>query len=394
MKLNASLAAGIIWLISNVTFAQSVVVDNDIVSQSGGISEASSSTTSTQLNYQVCNSTNSDQQALLKIDIIGNGPNQVPLGSTILDAKLRLRAQIGGDGLLYRAGEQWDATPTWGEVGGDVLPAGTFIAVGRNTGQSIDVPVTEHVQLWANGTTSNQGWVIKGDFNNDDCAAARMYNGSAGVDDRPRLRVIYDAPGGGDATKPTIMDVDVGSTTSPHADYDVPDGSGEQLRTIPLAKINQFFVKFSEHVTGVTDSKFDFYNVTTQSVYTGTVSYNSATFVATFTLDSEVSAHGQFVLHVRNVIEDTSGNNLDGAWTNPTHVDDAESDMFPSGVGGLGEGPLSMYLTVLRADFNRDNVVDSADRERWDTNFGMTGASFDDGDANGDGDVNGFDLTI
>jgi len=181
--------------------------------QSGGTSEASPAVSSTQLNYRVCNSSNSDQQALLKMNVIGSG--LVPAGSTITSATLRLKAEVGGDGLMYRAGETWDNTPTWDEVG-DVLTAGGFIGVGLNTGQSMEFNVASHVQLWADGT-SNQGWVIKG--SSDDCQAARIYNGSASTSNRPRLTVVFVPP---DTTAPQVMDIDVGSSVSTHADYDVP----------------------------------------------------------------------------------------------------------------------------------------------------------------------------
>jgi hypothetical protein len=372
------------------TQALADAVENDVLSQAGSISEASPNATSSQLDYRICNSGNSDQQALLKINIIGNGTNQVPAGSTILFAQLQIRAQVGGDGQLYRAGESWDSTPTWNEVG-DVLTAGTPIGVGLNSGQSGDYDVTAHVQLWANGT-SNQGWVIKGFA--DDCQAAKIYNGSAGDDDKPHLTVVFTPPGGGsDTTPPKVMDVQIGSTLSPHAVYDVPVGSGAQLETVPVGKINQVFVKFSENVNGLTSSKFDFYDTTTQTVYSGTATYNSGTLTATFQLTNPVLVSGKFVLHVYNVISDDAGNHLDGVWNNPTHVDDGTGDTFPSGTGG--EGPFSFYLVVMRSDFNHDNIVNSADLTIWQNNHGITsGAAHGEGDANGDGAVDGADFLI
>jgi hypothetical protein len=164
------------------------IVQNAILSQSGGTDSSNPSTSSSDLAYGKCSS-GVTKQALLKIDIIGNGVNQVPLGSTVTSATLRLKAITGGDGILYRVGESWDSTPTWNEVGDALADSGDSVGVGLNTGQSIEFDVTEHVQLWASGTFS-QGWVIKGP--NVDCAYADIYNGSASSTNRPRFhRIVY-----------------------------------------------------------------------------------------------------------------------------------------------------------------------------------------------------------
>jgi hypothetical protein len=172
------------------------------LAQSGGIEQQNPSTSFATLNYQVC--TNQEKDALLKMNVIGSG--LVPAGSTITLATLRLRAQVGGDGQLYRCAESWDSSPTWNELGGNVSTIGSSIGVGLNTGQSIEFDVTSHVQLWADGT-SNQGWVIKGSVN--DCAQARVYNGFAGPNDVPRLTVIFVPPVPPDTTPPQVVDIDI-----------------------------------------------------------------------------------------------------------------------------------------------------------------------------------------
>ncbi len=55
---------------------------------------------------------------------------------------------------------------------------------------------------------------------------------------------------------------------------------------------------------------------------------------------------------------------------------------------------LRTTLPVLEADFDGNGVVDQADRDIYDTFTGMSGATQEQGDANGDGQVNAFDLCI
>lgn len=380
MKSSGTLIAALVMCcLCDETFSQSPV-DNTTLSQAGGISEASPSSTSAQLNYRVCNASNSDQQALFKIDIIGNGVSQVPEGSTITEATLRLKAQVGGDGLMYRAGEPWDSTPTWNEVG-DVLTAGSSIGVGLNTEQSIEFDVTSHVQLWADGT-SNQGWVIKGFL--DDCQAARIYNGSAGLNDRPRLRVYFIPP---DTTPPQVTDIDIGSTVSTHPDYDLPVGSGVQIKTVPIAKVNQVFVTFSENVTNVSASTVSLATKSGTSI-PATVSYSSN--VATLQLSTPITSATKVVLTVTSGssgVRDPAGNQLDGEWSNPATVGTSSSDTFPSGNGVAG-GQFVFRFTVLPGDYNVSNIVDTADWVLWRNNLSInSGALFTQGDGDGDGDV-------
>jgi hypothetical protein len=54
-----------------------------------------------------------------------------------------------------------------------------------------------------------------------------------------------------------------------------------------------------------------------------------------------------------------------------------------------------LYGPALKADFNHDNTVDSADLVLWQAGYGMnTGATYLDGDADGDGAVSGADFLI
>ena len=349
-----------------------------------GIDEANPTVASTQLEYQICNSSNADKQALLKFNIIGNGPNQVPLNSTISSATLRIKSAVTGDGIMYRSGLQWSSSSTWNSLG-DVLPGGTGIGVG-NTSQEFNV--TSHVALWASGG-SNQGWVIKGTV--DDCAAARIYNGTASDTLKPRLTVIFTPP---ETTPPIVTDVDVSSTVSGQA-YDVVAGSGEQLRTIPIAKPDRVFVTFSEGVTNVSSTTV-FLKTKSGTTIPATVSYASG--LATLQLTSPITVPTKVVLTVTSGasgVRDAVNNQLDGEWTNnPASLTTSISKDFPSGNGSAG-GDFIFYFTILPGDYNRNNIADAGDEVLWSKNRGIaSGALFTQGDGDGDGDVDNDDHAI
>jgi hypothetical protein len=124
-----------------------------------GILEGSPNSSLSILDYSKCTSLGDSRQALLKFNIVGNGANQVPMGSTVTSATLRLRSVTTGDGNMYRAGVPWNSSSTWNSLGGDVPPAdSTTIGIGNTT---LEFTVTSHVALWVAGTHANEGWVLK-----------------------------------------------------------------------------------------------------------------------------------------------------------------------------------------------------------------------------------------
>jgi hypothetical protein len=99
------------------------------------------------------------------------------------------------------------------------------------------------------------------------------------------------------------------------------------------------------------------------------------------------------------VVETVSGIGglLDGDWTNPSSIYVSNPDSFPSGDGVDETGDHFIFnFTLLRADWNLDNIVDAADWIVWKKFKGTGGgtAPFTWGDANGDGVVNTADERI
>lgn len=131
-----------------------------------------------------------DTAVLMRFDgIFGNGPGQVPIGSTINAATLFIDIDNTGNDLdLFRVTSAWgsESTETWNSF----LAAGTFVDTGTDVnggGDKVFIDVTAQVALWAAGTANN-GWVF-------------LPTGNDGIDfdasensdpaDRPQLVIDY-----------------------------------------------------------------------------------------------------------------------------------------------------------------------------------------------------------
>jgi hypothetical protein len=106
-------------------------------------------------------------QVLLRFDgIFGPGPNQIPPGTPVLAARLRLNTTNEGDGAaLHRTLKPWSQSATWQSVANGIQADDTeamqaadlstgSVAVGMTT-----LDVTASVQAWAAGA-ANHGWVF------------------------------------------------------------------------------------------------------------------------------------------------------------------------------------------------------------------------------------------
>jgi hypothetical protein len=147
-------------------------------------------------------------------------------------------------------------------------------------------------------------------------------------------------------------------------------------------------VRFSEAVTFSADPASDITvtNAANGTPYTGTVSISDTTWQ----LANGFFVNAQLVLTVHDTITGLGGA-LDGDWINPTSLSASGTSVFPSGDGDAG-GDFNFYFTLLSADFNHDNIIDAADYINWRRYEGTAdGATHGQGDATGDGAVNGTD---
>lgn len=143
-------------------------------------------------------------QALVRFDnIIGNGVGQVPVGATIVSAKLKiLTGSTSGDGSLssieiHRMLAAWTDSSTYASLGSGVsldgveaVSAAEFTLIADELTNYGIFDVTTSLQAWANGAT-NYGWLL-----NDLGTDGWRWNSSefATAADRPYLEVSYIVP--------------------------------------------------------------------------------------------------------------------------------------------------------------------------------------------------------
>jgi hypothetical protein len=172
--------------------------------------------------------------------------------------------------------------------------------------------------------------------------------------------------------------------------YKIPGGPG-QLDTLPWINVNEVHVTFSENVV-ISASDLSLHGVSVAN-YGGSFSYDANTFTATLLLPAAIGPD-KLILHVNDTVEDLTGNNLDGEWTNGT-------SNYPSGNGTEG-ADFNFRFNVLPGDSNRngsltgptDGVLGSDVIKVRNAQFLTTADSkytvFD--DVNGTGNVSGVDV--
>ncbi|HEY1380582.1 MAG TPA: DNRLRE domain-containing protein [Gemmataceae bacterium] len=177
-----------------------------------------------------------ENQVLLRFDsIFGNGPGQVPLGSTILGATLRFETSGGnaqGDGgHMNRMLTPWTDTASWNSVNdgiqtNDVEAASVYdSSVGNPAGDpnytnwSPLVDVSADLQAWSNGLANN-GWAMIPWVGGSDGWGFRTSEfGTAS--ERPQLTVYYGPPAAAPPANNTLDVVNgvaiyTGGTTAPN----------------------------------------------------------------------------------------------------------------------------------------------------------------------------------
>jgi hypothetical protein len=228
--------------------------------------------------------------------------------------------------------------------------------------------------LWRNYATYQSAW----------------YTGGMGT--APALPIV-------DFTNPPqVTNVTVSGSASIHADYsfDAHDGSGEQLRTVPVGGADTISVTFSEDVN-VSASQMRLVGL-----YSGNIpefaefSYDIGTMTATWRFVGWTFGD-QYALVLDDSITDVEGRRLDGEWTNPeelTTTNTAVSE-FPSGDGNAG-GDFEFIMTLLPGDANLDLAVTSADLTILQNHFnnGQIDELFSEGDFTGDGVVDFDDVAL
>ena len=154
-----------------------------------------------------------NSQVLLRFDnLFGDATGQIPLGATILSARLVLHTKNGGDGAtLHRMLTDWNPdTETWNTFGNAVAPRNALPSVQADDAEArlawdsqigvaaansdpaanpTLIGVTTDLQAWSNGA-ANLGWVFRGwDTRADGWAFAASENDDP--NQRPKLEVEW-----------------------------------------------------------------------------------------------------------------------------------------------------------------------------------------------------------
>jgi hypothetical protein len=199
---------------------------------------------------------NNVRQGLLKFDgIFGNGPNQIPFGSTINSAILDLTIQDDSNAAmqmsLYRMQQDWnESVVTWnsfGAIGGVQASEGESSdlppdAVLLDSETDADRPATagrfdvkKSIEYWAAGTP-NYGWLLESAATN----GWDWRTKESTLNDRPKLIIDYTAPGGGNSYQ-------VLSTVVTQAE----GNSGTQVARIDVARLGDLSAAASINYTAI-----------------------------------------------------------------------------------------------------------------------------------------------
>ena len=119
-------------------------------------------------------------QGLIRFDnIFGGGVGQVPSGSTITSATLTFNvtssSTVAANVELHVMLVNWDENSTWNSLANGVQTndteaasaADSTLASPGSTGSQTFTGLESTVQSWSDGTSTNYGWVITNDVNND-----------------------------------------------------------------------------------------------------------------------------------------------------------------------------------------------------------------------------------
>ncbi len=201
-------------------------------------------------------------------------------------------------------------------------------------------------------------------------------------------------------TLPRVANVTISGSQSVHAPYsfDAHDGSGEQLRTVPVGGADTISITFTEGVNVVADDLklvgLRTYNIPALASFNHTPGAATATWRFT---GWTIADHYAIIL--RDTVTDVESNALDGEWVNPatlTTGNVAESE-FPSGNGTAG-GDFQFVFTILAGDLDLNGSVNSTDAQwlfYYMNNYpGQGNQPFSHGDFNGDGLVTTVDVEM
>jgi hypothetical protein len=245
--------------------------------------------------------------------------------------------------------------------------------------------------------------MLDADGNNDGIVNAADYGPwRDNLGDRSAWNPVAPGGGGGSGIPvfdplnvPRVANVTISSSLAteywqlPHS-FNEYDGSGEQLRTVPVGGADTISITFTEDVNISADTLRLTGMWTANRPTLAEFSYDLGTMTATWRFTNWALAD-QYLISLSDAVTDVEGNALDGEWTNPASLSTSNAAVseFPSGNGYAG-GDFNFVATLLPGDANLDLIVDAADFAIWSVLIGADGV-FQDGEFDGDGLITGAD---
>ncbi len=204
---------------------------------------------------------------------------------------------------------------------------------------------------------------------------------------------------------PRVTNIIVSGSQSTHAPFSFTtvDGSGEQLKTVPVGGADTVTIVFDEAVNVSAGSLF---MVGLQTINVPTLaefSYDALTFSATWRFEGWAIGD-QYLLALSDEVTNVDGVPLDGEWTNPnrlyqtgssgSYFADTAISEFPSGDGTPG-GWFTFVMSLLPGDADLNGVVNGTDFNILAVHYGVgLNKLFHQADFDGNGVVNGDDYDL
>lgn len=274
----------------------------------------------------------------------------------------------------------------WRDTNGDVVPRATG-ADGNGDGK-VDI---KDYEIWATNFGDNQGNPI-GDY--DDNGVTNMMDyfvwkanfGSTmnlaadgncnGVVDAPDYTIWRDTFASAigaykfgllvDALDtdlpPSVVGVGLGAVAGGFHDFVLAVGSGEQLRSVPLASLNSLSITFTQAVT-ISQNDLVIENLDGTSPTVSSFAYEAQAHTATWTFTSSL-ADGRYLVRLSDAVENAENEALDGEFDNPWFLTETGTSELASGDREEGE-EFRFRFTVLAGDTDHDNIDGATDYQNW-----------------------------
>lgn len=161
---------------------------------------------------------------------------------------------------------------------------------------------------------------------------------------------------------PQVIGIAISNSGNNPYDFGSVVGSGEQLRTVPVAGANQVSITFSEEVF-VTQNALTLTNLDGTSPSVSSFTYDIDNQTAAWTFDSPLS-DGRHLVTLADSMFDLDHEALDGEFFGAWSLNDTDTATLPSGDGHAG-GEFRFRATILAGDTDRDNVNGATDYTNW-----------------------------